>query len=246
MSKMIERLMNAILVLAGTGFLVAAALTLWPARSAHAHGRSDHECTEAAEMIGHFADARDAHSLDESKGVGKEEALSQYDAGWEVVKTFPPELRWFLEDDDDNNLLRAGVEKVFDHPELTPEMLNTEFKAGCIQRAKHSTYKPVGPACCIHKVASNQAVIPQAINESRTTHCYQRGIAAKHMAMVIMAGLSKNEFWHRHQLEDTVAPEVRQELHDYIDRAYENVEKHKSPRAFQKAEFERCMDEPVR
>lgn len=200
-----------------------------------AHERTSDECREAADMVMHFAQARDAKALD------KATALQQFDDAVQAVSGFPPEQRWFIEDDEDVALLRGAVVQVFDNPDQPPEALGTLFRSVCQSwKAKHSDLLP-GLGAPL-KVASSQKIVPQAALESKTIDCYQRGIAAKHMAIVILAGLSKNEFWHRHQLDDTVAPEVRQELHDYIDRAYDNVEKNKSPRAFQKAEFDRCMD----
>lgn len=91
----------------------------------HAHDRTNDECREASDMVMHFAEARDAGSVD------KAEAMRQYDASVVAVSAYPPKARWFVEDDDDVALLRDAVLDVFDHPEKTPRAAKSEFTGRC-------------------------------------------------------------------------------------------------------------------
>jgi hypothetical protein len=95
-----------------------------------AHDRTKDECNEAAEMIGHFADARD------SGKVTKEQAIDQYNASIAQVIAVPPKMRWFIEDQDDVDVLGRGIEGVFDQPDKTPKELSDAFKHVCLKETE--------------------------------------------------------------------------------------------------------------
>jgi hypothetical protein len=97
-----------------------------------AHDRTNDECTEAAEMVMHFAESRDSGAVD------KAGATQQYDDSIKAVSGYPPEQRWFVQDDDDVGLLRAAILDVFDRASMSPVQLQTEFKTSCIG-GKHSS-----------------------------------------------------------------------------------------------------------
>lgn len=241
---MIDRLLDWLLIVTASAF-AAAAVVLMPL-PAHAHDRTNDECNEAADMIGHFADARDAHKVD------KAGAIKQYNDSVEAVSAAPPAARWFIEDQEDVDVLGRGIESVFDHPDMTRDDLKAQFKAACLRRGQRagidlerfkrdlaaSLAKPV-------RAASSQRVVPNSPRESKTLYCHQRAQAAFGMAWVALS-MSKDEFWRTHQLDEAVPSERKQELRAYVDRAYAEMEKSGRPRDFQKAEFERCMDETLR
>lgn len=90
-----------------------------------AHDRTNDECREAADMVMHFAQARDTKSVD------KPTAMQQYDDSVKMVSVYPPAQRWFVEDDEDVALLRGAIGQVFDNPDQSPEALATIFRAVC-------------------------------------------------------------------------------------------------------------------
>ena len=64
------------------------------------------DCSEAADFIGNAARSRD-------NGLSSEAFFARFDGDLELLKALPPEVRWFVKDDDDEALLRAGAIEVF-------------------------------------------------------------------------------------------------------------------------------------
>ena len=84
------------------------------------------ECEQAAEFIGNAARARDL-------GMSREEFLAHMQADLEVIRSFPPEMRWFAETEQDEQFLLKGAREVFDHPS-PPEAHATRFERACVSR----------------------------------------------------------------------------------------------------------------
>lgn len=130
-----ERAIKVFVVVSAIVFVGAVLLIAELAfpKHARAHERTQDECREAADMVMHFAQARD------SKSVDKETALQQFDGAVQAVSGVAAEQRWFVEDDEDVALLRGAVVQVFDNPDQSPEALATLFRAVCPSwKAKHS------------------------------------------------------------------------------------------------------------
>ena len=108
------------------GALVAAAATLAVA-GAHASVPSMAECLEGSDFIANAALARD-------HGIARDAFVERLEADMMLIHAFPPELRWFVKDADDERFLRAAAMDVFDRP-LSPERHRAAFFAACVTRA---------------------------------------------------------------------------------------------------------------
>ena len=102
-----------------------AAATLQPAR---AGVPSVEECLEASDFIANAARARD-------NGLARERFLDRMDADFTAVRAFPPGLRWFVHDGEDESFLRDSVQSVFDQP-ATPEDHRSAFLRACFDRMR--------------------------------------------------------------------------------------------------------------
>lgn len=106
----------AVAMLLGTAVFVAPASATSP-----------EECEQAAQFIGNAARARDL-------GMSREDFLAHMQADLEVIRSFPPEMRWFAETDQDEQFLMNGARDVFDHPRA-PETHAMRFARACVTRA---------------------------------------------------------------------------------------------------------------
>jgi len=106
--------------------LAAAAATLAP--PARAGVPSVEECLEASDFIANAARARD-------NGLPRERFLDRMDADFAAVRAFPPALRWFVHDGEDESFLRDSVQGVFDQP-ATPEDHRSAFLRACFDRMR--------------------------------------------------------------------------------------------------------------
>ena len=84
------------------------------------------ECVQAAHFIGNAARARDL-------GMTREDFLSHMQADLEVIKSFPREMRWFAETEQDEQFLLQAAQEVFDHPRA-PETHAMRFARACVSR----------------------------------------------------------------------------------------------------------------
>lgn len=92
--------------------LAAAALTVSP-----------RDCAEGAAFIENAAHAR-------NNGMTRDAFVARLDEDLQIIRAFPPALRWFAQDDDDAALLREAVLNVFAEP-LTPQEHGARFFATC-------------------------------------------------------------------------------------------------------------------
>jgi hypothetical protein len=118
-----ETMMNRSLA---SAMVVFALGSLW---SVHvtAHPLTLAECNEGGEFIRNAALARD-------NGVTREFFVDKLVEDLLVIQSFPPHLRWFVQDSNDEKLLSDAVYKVFDEP-MAAEQHESSFIGACIQTA---------------------------------------------------------------------------------------------------------------
>ncbi|MGZ3254797.1 MAG: hypothetical protein ACXU7D_10875 [Burkholderiaceae bacterium] len=83
-------------------------LSFFPSHSA-AHQFSVGECKEGSDFIRNAALARD-------NGMAEESFIDRVSDDIEVIRAFPPALRWFVQDGDDAKFLLSAAANVFQHP----------------------------------------------------------------------------------------------------------------------------------
>jgi hypothetical protein len=86
------------------------------------------ECFEGSDFIANAAQARE-------NGVSRTEFLGRLDDDIELIQAYPPQLRWFAKDREDERFLVESAQQVFDSPE-TPERHRASFLAACFTRGK--------------------------------------------------------------------------------------------------------------
>ncbi len=90
---------------------------------AGAHDLSVTECNEGRDFIRNAALSRD-------QGLSRDEFIGKMHGDLELIKAFPPDLRWFVQDGDDEVLLVTAAEGVFDTPR-EPEAHGEDFLRTC-------------------------------------------------------------------------------------------------------------------
>ena len=83
------------------------------------------ECLEGGEFIRNAALSRD-------NGITREYFMSRLYADLEAIRSFPPQLRWFVRNEQDETLLTTAAQKVFDAPQA-PRRHEIEFVDECMQ-----------------------------------------------------------------------------------------------------------------
>lgn len=92
---------------------------------------SDRDCAEGAGFVENAARARD-------NGITRERFVARFDEDLQAIRAFPAPLRWFVQDDDDEALLRAAVLQVFEQPR-TPAEHGRGFLSTCRARVTAAT-----------------------------------------------------------------------------------------------------------
>jgi hypothetical protein len=105
--------------------LALLTLMLIPALSI-AHQPSRQECTEGGDFIKNAALARD-------RGMPEESFIAKIQDDLEVIKAFPPQLRWFVQDDEAAEFLLAAATDVFRNPKAAPKH-QAEFIKACLRK----------------------------------------------------------------------------------------------------------------
>ena len=85
------------------------------------------ECLEGSDFIANAASSR-------NYGMAREVFLARLEEDLATIQAFPPELRWFVKDAEDERFLVASVQLVFDQP-MTPEGHRARFLDACFSRA---------------------------------------------------------------------------------------------------------------
>jgi hypothetical protein len=93
-----------------------------------AHPLTLAECNEGGEFIRNAALARD-------NGVTRDFFVSKLTEDLVMIQSFPPQLRWFVQDSGDERLLTEAVFNVFDEP-MKAEQHESAFIGACVQTAQ--------------------------------------------------------------------------------------------------------------
>jgi len=117
--------------------LLATALS-WMCSAASAHELTLDECLEGSEFIKHAAMSRDY-------GIKREDFLERMHADIMAIQQFPPQLRWFVQDDADAALLTGAAERVFDSPR-EPGAHESDFLQTCSAQVAQSADTGVAAA----------------------------------------------------------------------------------------------------
>jgi hypothetical protein len=104
---------------------IAGAIALTAPGLSSAHPLTLEECAQGGEFIRHAAMSRDA-------GMTKQIFMNRFAEDLALIQAFPPELRWFVQDEHDERLLGTAAERVFDQP-MRPEQHEAAFVSDCIQ-----------------------------------------------------------------------------------------------------------------
>src|SRR4051812_13982100 len=110
-----HRSLAAALLLAGASLFAGGASATDP-----------EECAQAGQFLANAARARD-------EGMPKDEFLAHMESDFQVIRAFPPEMRWFAETDDDERFLLNAAREVFDHP-AAPESHARRFVRASLTR----------------------------------------------------------------------------------------------------------------
>jgi len=103
---------------------------------AAAHDLTLDECLEGSDFIMHAAMSRE-------NGMTREAFLGRMESDIHAIQAFPPELRWFVQDQEDEELLTSAARLVFDSPR-EPQSHQSEFLAACTARVGSSTSARAG------------------------------------------------------------------------------------------------------
>jgi len=122
-AKQMETKMKRSLASAISLFILSS---VW-AMQVKAHPLTLAECNEGGEFIRNAALARD-------NGVTRDYFVGKLVEDLIVIQSFPPQLRWFVQDSGDERLLTEAVFNVFDEP-TKAEQHETDFISACIQTA---------------------------------------------------------------------------------------------------------------
>ncbi len=93
---------------------------------AGAHELSARECMEGADYIRHAALSRDG-------GMPEAAFMDVFERDMQLIARVPPSLRWFVQDEDDEALLRAALDEVFSRPQ-SPQQHALDFARACVPR----------------------------------------------------------------------------------------------------------------
>jgi len=107
--------------------LLACALILYWPLAAAAQPHSVRECGEGGDFIRNAARARD-------NGITREFFVGRLEEDLVLIRSFQPDQRWFVHDEEDEAFLRAEVAAVFDMP-VDSEQHRADFLERCTQFA---------------------------------------------------------------------------------------------------------------
>ena len=93
---------------------------------AQAHPPTMAECAEGSDFIRNAALARD-------EGMQESQFVAQFHADVQALQRLPAELRWFVQDEDDEAFLLAAITDVFRRPRPASAH-QAQFAAACARR----------------------------------------------------------------------------------------------------------------
>ena len=118
------RKQNLLLKLGTLLVAISVMYLIWPVQRALSHSISRNECSEGSEFIRNAALSRD-------NGLSRDDYLSQLRGDLQSIRAFPPELRWFVQDEEDEALLISAAIDVFDDPH-PPDQHRRAFLQRCL------------------------------------------------------------------------------------------------------------------
>lgn len=104
---------------------ILAAAAMLAANAARAHPLSLEECAEGGDFIKNAALARD-------EGMQERQFVAQFQADVQALQRLPAELRWFVQDKDDEVFLLSAVEDVFRKPKPAT-VHQAQFALACMR-----------------------------------------------------------------------------------------------------------------
>lgn len=91
------------------------------------------ECMEAGDFIKNAALARDG-------GMAEADFISRIRDDIEIIQSFPPHMRWFVQDEEDAAFLIAAATDVFQKPRVAAEHQRDFVKACLVKAGSKSKY----------------------------------------------------------------------------------------------------------
>lgn len=95
----------------------------------HSHNLTIEECLEGSEFIRNAALLRDSGRPEGTK----QEFIGRMEQDIEKIQAYPPELRWFVQDEEDKEFLLSQAKLVWDNPQ-PPQNHEQEFLNTCTNR----------------------------------------------------------------------------------------------------------------
>jgi len=117
--------------------------------TAGAHDLTLDECIEGSDFIMHAAQSRDY-------GITREVFLQHMQTDLQAIQQFPPQLRWFVQDNDDEQLLVQAAQTVFDTPR-EPATHQSEFLTACVERVGRGPSADAGQGALSASVPEDSA-----------------------------------------------------------------------------------------
>lgn len=114
-------------------FPILLAACFFSPHLAYAHALTKQECSEGSDFIRNAALSRDS-------GISENSFMEIFDNDLELLKSIPTSLRWFVQDDDDAEFLRAALHEFFRKPR-EPEMHAQAFGEVCLLRSREWSTK---------------------------------------------------------------------------------------------------------
>ena len=96
------------------------------AAGAGAHELTARECMEGSDYIRNAALSRDG-------GMTESAFMDVFERDMQLIARVPPSLRWFVQDKDDEDFLRAALDEVFSRPQA-PQQHALDFARACVPR----------------------------------------------------------------------------------------------------------------
>jgi hypothetical protein len=106
--------------------ILGLSIALVFSQGAQSHALSEQECSEGGDFIRNAALSRD-------DGMSGTSFLGKFSDDLVLIKAFPPDLRWFVQDQADEDFLFAKAAEVFEKPE-DPQVHRNRFVAECVAR----------------------------------------------------------------------------------------------------------------
>jgi hypothetical protein len=95
------------------------------------------DCLEGSDFVANAARSRD-------NGVERDAFIARLHDDFAAIRAFPPALRWFVRDDDDERFLAREAAAVYDRPQA-PERHRDAFLRECLDRLAGGERREASP-----------------------------------------------------------------------------------------------------